>query len=408
MSNRMRFQVTAFCLYCLLVTSGQARSDLKQATVPQVVRSQAQLEAALASGQRTPLDALTPYGKRRFISTLTWGSKGLGGFGFRPLVRELNEEQLSATLSFLDSSSYLRVIGDELVGAPLRLSAPSLEIEQRLLALEDFVFRTSSSTHDSFTARDGSPLLRRYGELFGSLKERPGLQAQPTEDLPLLFDDASLVAGENPASSALTDMRLIQQEMTARGIDTRRSFDGAVLTALIAAREFDQARDFVGHRPHLAKKKIPNVIDSLGRTFSGRSAFQYDATNDTLIRRAMPHASGIELVMVVDAGCHFSRDALESIRADVELQARLQKANLLLITPPASAIAPDFLASWNNANPSLQIYAPYNVREWKSLDVASVPQFFMLKDGVVVAQLTSGWPAGGNKSALVNLLNSVN
>jgi hypothetical protein len=408
MPSQIRFLGISFFICCLLLAPARAGSAVEQGAHA-VIRSQQQWETMLKSGETTPLDALTPYGKRRFIASMSWGRAGLGGFGFGPLIRELDADQLSDVLTFLDSADYLKYLRDQLVGAQLRLPAPSLDAEQRLVDLETFAKLEIEKNRDiipSSTARGGSTLLRRYEDLFGGQSRLSVLQRQPTADLPLLFDAAALAARETSESTAFADMLEIHREMAARGIDTRRSFDDSVLTALMAAREFKKARMFASSRPHLASREIPIVVDLLGSSFKGRTVLEYDRINKTLTRRALPYPIGTELVMVVDAGCHFSRDALNAIRNDAELQLRLRKANLLLVTPPRSPISTSFLGDWNEANPSMPIYVPFNTKEWEAFDVAGVPEFFLLRNGALVEQLRSGWPAKGNKAALVKLLES--
>jgi hypothetical protein len=374
-----------------------------------VVRTQEQWLAVLASGKGTPLDALTPYGRRRFLGSLQWGNNGLGGFRVTPLVRELSLGQLSEVLSFLGSVSYLPMLRADLGGPPLRLPEPSANVELRLKQLEEFA-NTETEKHISAlvpaTPVGAAPVLRRYLDLFGERMQRGALQRQALGDLPLLFDAATLVDSENPGSSALAHMLLIHRELVARGIDTRRTFDGTVFSAFIAAREFDEARAFAATRPHLARLTIPNVADPLGRTFRGRSAYRYDAARNTLTREAVPYLSGTQLVMVVDAGCHFSREALDAIHNDTNLQARLRKANLLLITPPRSAIPLRLISDWNAANPSMPLRVPYNAHEWQEIQVTGVPAFYLLKNGHVKDELRTGWPAGGNKAALLKLLDT--
>lgn len=145
--------------------------------------------------------------------------------------------------------------------------------------------------------------------------------------------------------------------------------------------------------------------ESLGPGFTGRSVYRYDAASQTLTREALPHAAGLELVMVVDAGCHFSADALAALQQDAELRSRLLGANLTLVTPPRSSIAYRFVAEWNAANPAIPMRILYHAREWQALDVAGVPEFYLFKDGKRVAEL-SGWPAGGNKAALLGLVDA--
>jgi len=377
-----------------------------------VVRSQEQLRAALESGKSTPLNALTPYGKRRFMRGLIWGSRGVGGFGPAPLVRELSVEQIAAVLAFLDSASELPRLTTALAGAPLRLPEPSPDIEHRLEQLIQFSNDHANRPRNAavLATTSGTPaLLRRYRDLFGDRIDQQSLKTAPPGDLQVLFDAAALVAFDNPGGPASSDMRLVHREMTARGIDTRRSFDAEVLANFIAARQFEEARAFAALKPDSPPPVIPKVADPLGHGFSGRSVFHYDAESNTLTRQAAPYPDGAELVMVVGAACHFSRDALEALRQDADLQAKLRNANLALLIEPSASIPFRFLTEWNSANPALPIRVPYSAAEWAALNkVVSVPAFFLLKNGRVVAQLDSGWPAGGNKAALIKLLENAN
>jgi len=409
-SNRLRGMI--ICLCCAVALPTLATPSGMEQPAPMVVRTQQQWQAALASGKSTPLDALTPYGKRRFARELIWGSNGLGGFGFKQLVRELSVEQIAAVLAFLDSTSDLPRVTTALAGAPVRMPEPSPEIEQRLEQLIQ-VERDQTDQRRSapvFATTSGAPtLLRRYRDLFGDRINQQSLKEVPPGDLPVLFDAAALVSFDSPGGPASSDMRMVHREMAARGIDTRRTFDGAVLDDLIAAHDFEQARAFAALKPDLPPHVIPKVVDPLGSGFTGRSVFQYDAGSNTLMRSAAPYPDGAELVMVVGAGCHYSRDALQALRQDTDLQARLRKANLVLLIEPTVAIPFRFITEWNSANPALPIRVPYSIGEWAALqNVVSVPAFLLLKNGEVVGRLDSGWPDGGNKAALIKLLDNAN
>jgi hypothetical protein len=409
MIARVQISLVLVCLCFYVAASPQAEPIISVQPAELVVHAQDQLQSILASGKPTPLDALTPYGKRRFISTIRWGRDGLGGFSTLPLVRELDIQKLAKVLQFLDSARYLPMLGKGVVGAPLRLPQPATDVEQGLLQLEraaSVEVEKRMSVESSTTTLGASAVLRRYEELFGDRMEPAALKRQPSGDLLPLFDAATLVSTDNPDSAALTHMLLIQRELNARGIDTSRTLDDAVLTAMLGARRFEQARAFAATRPHLAKRTIPRVVDQLGPGFSGRSVFHYEVKTNTLTRAAAPYPAGTELIMVVDAGCHFSRDALNAISSDAKLQVRMRNARLMLITPPRAAVDLQFIAEWNAANPSLRIQIPYNAKEWQAVDVAGVPEFYLLKNGRVIGQPLSGWPSGGNKAALMSLIDS--
>ncbi len=371
-----------------------------------VVRTEAQMKAVLASGQPTPLDALTPYGKRRFLQQMQWSDRGLGSFGYASLVRELDPPQIAAIMAMIDASELSPVRGRDFSTPPLRLPAPSADAEARLVQLERFrdaESRRRAEKGKPVSLADVAPLERRYKKLFGGRMTENQLRQLDLGDLPLYFDATALVAQGRYGSVASRHMMLVYEELRARGVDTRRTIDDTVLEGLLSAREFAQAKAFVSTRPHLARRTIPAVHDPLGPGFAGRSVYRYDAAQTSLTREALPYPAGTELVMIVDAGCGFSANALAALSGDAELRDRLLKANLTLVTPPRSSIAFGFVGEWNDANPSIPMRIPYKLAEWKSVDVEGVPQFYLLKKGQVVGQL-SGWPLEGNKAALLALL----
>jgi len=399
-----------FCLCCQLAGYISAEPVVTP-PAPLAVYTQEALRATIASGKPTPLDALTPYGKREVIRKIRWNENGLAGFGSTPLVRELGHGQLAAVLSFLGASEYLPMLEKKLVGPPLRLSAPSSQTELDLQRLREFAEadatrRAAASASISVSATEiGAPaVLQRYYQLFGNRLNPATLSNEPSGNLVALFDAASLAANDNPASSATDDMLRLHHELTARAIDTRRTLDDAMLYALLAAHRFAKAQAFAAMRPYLAEMAIPQVVDSLGPAFAGRSAFAYDAKHNTLTRVAMPSRPGTELVMVVGAGCHNSANALQALQADPELQGRLQHVHLVLVTATNAPIDTRLISEWNAANPSMPIHAPYSATQWKGIDATGIPSFYLLRNGKVVDQLT-GWSDNG-KADLLKLIDA--
>jgi hypothetical protein len=388
------------CLACWSVPA--------QAGEPPVVRTKAQLESVLASGRPSPLDALTPYGKRRLLRGIVWRDKGMGGFSGSQLVRELDADQIVQVMAFFDMAAYAKGYTENLSGTAVRLPSPSSALEAQLDRFEqryrDIVEQRAHAA-DASTASRTESMASYYDEVFAGRMNAAMLRQEASGDLPALFDAAALASNVDPGSLATEHLLYVHREMVARGIDTRRGFDESVLYGLLAARRFEEARSFAGGRPHLGKHKIPTVVDALGTAFSGRSLYEYDAAKDMLVRRADPPPAGVELVMVVGASCHFSRDALAALRADPILLARLRQANLKLLTPPRAPIPFWYLAEWNAANPILPLRVAYDTKEWKLIAEANTPEFFLFKDGKVAGHVV-GWPTGGNAAALLSMLDA--
>jgi len=392
---RRRLDEAFFCLCCLASSAG-AHSPTG-APAPAIVRSERDLLAALESIEPTPLDALTGYGKREFIREMRWRDDALVGFGTVPLIRELDRAGLAAVLHWLDSSVYLPALERQLVGPPLRLPAPAALVGEAIAALRQFADeedRRRSAQTAPVTETAAPAVLRRYRDLFGARMDASALTAQPVGDLVVLFDAAALAVERNPGSSALDDLVRVHGEFRSRGVDTARTLDASVMHALLAARQFGQARVFAAGRPNLADMPVPLIEDRLGPTFQERSVFAYDATRNTLVRQALPVPTGVELVMVVGAGCHNSDNALTALHRDAALQARLLGLNLVIVTPPAAGFDTKLLTEWNAANPALPIRVPYRAQEWRDLARTGVPAFYLLRNGQLVGERI-GWPANG-------------
>lgn len=399
MARRLTRHTLLLCLACLAVPA--------QAGSPPVVRTEAQLKTVVASGQPTPLDALTPYGKRAVVRSLRWSEDGqLVGIDFGVVERELDTRQLAALLSFVGGDALLPMLSRHLDGQPVRLPDPSSELDDKLerfrrLANEDAERRHSSSR--GATATGSAELQAHYLRLFGERLDPKTLQQQSLGDLLLLFEAADTMALFYPGT-VLQDQLNLHRELASRGVATQRWFDRQLFDALVTARRFDAARAFASTRPALARESIPSVADPLGPAFQGRSLYRYDGASNVLTREAAPAPAGIQVVMVVREGCQPSTRALAALREDGELQARLRQANLLLVTLPSGSIPLQFISRWNAANPTIPMRATYDVEEWKEMNPPGVPEFFVLKDGKPVSRLRSGWPPEGNKAALLALL----
>ncbi|WP_296947796.1 hypothetical protein [uncultured Massilia sp.] len=404
----MRFPIAILLLCGALDAAAQ---PLPAAPAPHprhpVLATPTDLRAALQAADATPgggaLAAFTPYGRRRFARSIRWGSAGVGGFGTAAPLRELDAGQLAAVLDLLDAGAYLPRLRAQLAGAPLRLPAPAIDVERALDSLEDVAVAAGTAT--SITTTGAPTLLRAYDSLFGARMDAAALRRAGDGDLPPLFDAAALASMGNPNARAVDDLLRVHDELGRRGIATGRTFDATALQALVAARRFDAARAFRAAHPALAHVRVPRVRDDLGPDFRGRSVLRPDAGAGTLVRAPAPAPAGTQLLVMVGAGCHFSRNALAAIGADPALQARLRAANAMLVVTPDDPVPLDLLAEWNAAHPALPLAVPYDDRGWPRLHMASVPHFYLLRDGKI-ADEDSGWPEGGRGDALLRLLDA--
>ena len=77
------------------------------------ITSQAQLQRYLHDTPpgASPLDKLSPGGRKRFLAQLGFGRKGLGGFSVDDLVNELTHPQIVRVMALFDSQQYAQGLG---------------------------------------------------------------------------------------------------------------------------------------------------------------------------------------------------------------------------------------------------------------------------------------------------------
>jgi hypothetical protein len=392
----------ACAVLAALCVAGAARAQ-------PAVHSRAELTMLMASGP-TALDALTPHGKQVFLDSLKWGERDLSGFSPTPLVRELTAAQIAGVLRLLDSASYadmlVRMLND---GAPLRFAAPSTTLEAAGKAFKQYYEDNEKrrwASVDAGTALGTDDLARYYHAAFAAYLQAQTLSSRQHADLLLLFDVASQVVLSSGDAQALGQMRAIYAEFGRRGIDTRRTLDDSMVRALLAGRRFGEARAVADAHPRRGREAIPGEIDSLGASFRGRSLYRFDAAANTLERHAVAPMYGTQVVLVVDAGCKFSEEALKAIGSDRALHERLGGAGLLVMTLPRTPVPTRFMADWNAKYPQLALRAPFNAEEWADVDVVGVPAFFILENGRV-RKTISGWPGQEQKTVLLRALDGL-
>lgn len=393
--------ISALCLGVLLLTSARAQSPASSATL--VLHSAVELEQYLKTPVH-PLDAFTNYGKREFLRSLTWGARGLSGFSIRPIERELNSEQALAVARLFGAESYIRPFIQALDHTPpVRLPEPSVALEQGYLNLEAELktLDQQESSSDSITQRDFQAVIQPY--LQAHAEKLSQLAQLSASDLVLLFDGLTMLAMQSLDEQVISEQQRVYAQMRVRQIDTRRGLDESLLRPLMGLRMFDAITTLQARYPHLQAVKLPQVEDSLGKDFVGRSVYRYDVSGSRLVREEFRFAQGKQLVMVVNSGCQFSRDAMDRLSRDTGFAQLAQAANLILLTPPASAAPHFLLEQWNRKHPEWPLRVASNRREWLEIDARAVPLFYLFENGKLIHKEV-GWRGDATLAALRKML----
>lgn len=367
-----------------------------------VIRSQAQLDGYLrrhvASGEPTPLDALSAGARERFLSDLAWGSKGLGAFNGSDLAEELDDGQIRAVLGLFGSDvtvyaprSRAAAIGIDLTGL-----AGISDLDRRYTRFHREANGVGGNLGDA--GRSGI-VAARFDALFPEARDRTSLSALSDHDLRLLWRAASQAAagasGPDAADTALTVFEACERRGIVDALDVRTMRD-----ILLADRRFDAADRFGDAHPEAGLAALPDFVDTLARDFSGPTVWRMSANGATLTRVAIDLAP---TQVLVTAGCHFSQDAARDIAADPVLGPAFARHARWLVLPPGREDL-QAVRDWNRRFPQAPAEMIHDRGAWRLLREWPMPRFHIVRGGEVVETVT-GWPAGGaHRQALVDAL----
>lgn len=383
--------------------SANANSNITKASAL-VVRSKSELEEIMAKGP-TPLDALTPYGKRQFLSHLSWGNRGLSGFSPAALLRELERDEAWEIYSLFGLTEYFPKKFPE--GKALRFVDFRPEFEVLVHQFDAAFEQDVVNKGDGGASQTGMPLtLALYRKELKSLLVKEKLQKFVDGDLYLLFQCVETVSFALPNAETLASLNSIYEEFINRGVDTRRGLDSSLFRAMLKSRDFGNARKFMQSHPTFADQEIPELVDTLRGSGTRETVF-VEQGNKWVRQLAPLKQKGAQLVIVLSESCGFCRQLMKDIDSDVALRTRFEKAQTLLVTDPSDTAPFELVKSWNKSHPHLRMYVPFSAREWKRFDKARVPHFVVVRDNKIVHSMMSWTKDGSSKTQLLALLDKV-
>jgi hypothetical protein len=329
----------------------------------------------------SPLDALSPGARERFLASLAFGRNGLGGFDASDLSLELDAGQIRAILAMFAAEEYAHLVKP----ADARSRAVAAARHAGIGELERHYNRFHASLQETTAAGDvarAEAVGRTYAEEFG----RYATEALPQlddSDLQLLLQ-ASLDAGGIADSARIGETALqawneYEQRGLAANADVARVFD-----LLLATRRFDDAKAFALKHPDAGLPDMPEFRES-GRV-AAPSAWQFIEDGRVLARRSIDLDP---LQIIVTAGCHFSVDAAEDISMDPLLGPVFRRHASWLSEAPGREDL-ESLRDWNRRFPGAQMMPIHARDEWAMFPEWRMPVFHIVKDGKVVESVV-GW-----------------
>ncbi|HEU4669873.1 MAG TPA: hypothetical protein VFR91_04165 [Dyella sp.] len=376
------------CIIALALSAPGARA----ASAPPI-SSPAALKAYLADTpiEHSPLGALSPGARKRFLASLRFGDGGLGGFSVDDLDQMLTHAQAEAVLALFGAGAYGAGIGlapaeharreaERAADAARRGctlgSCPESPIEQRYDAL---VLAVRKGTDAAMHAALGAD----YTRLFGNDFSPTALARASAPDLRLLARAAQRALDANPDGRAAVDMERVLAAMQSRGMTDDADFL-PLYRARVTTRHFDAARALARAHPDMPVGVLP-ALESRPTPSGAPTALTVSADDRRMTRDAVD--LHVPLRIVVVAGCHFSEDAARAIAGDLRLDALFHRHAVWLAgegTSPADA------AEWNRSFPSQPIHIAWRDGEWAMLESWAMPTYYVFRDGHEVARWR-GW-----------------
>lgn len=338
----------------------------------------------------SPLSLLPPGARKRFLGTLVWGSKGVGGFATGDLAQYLTDAQIRRVLALFDAESY----ANGLHGRARPLTAAEREAPETVLErkFDEVYFARASAAHNDSHA--SAPAL--YDRLLASYQQPHKLAGLDDSDLGLLFRAAGTAASISQDARYLDDQRIDLAELHRRGIATAGQI-ADVHDALIAARRFAEANALASTYPSAGVKPLPPLQQAPDLHGGNPTALVVVPDGKSLLRNSVDMQAPLRIVVV--AGCHFSVDAVRAIRADPQLDTLFREHAIWLADENESLS--DVLI-WNREFPDQRMYVAWRNDEWSMLKSWDIPTFYVFRHGKQVDQW-SGWGTSGMSNLVSHL-----
>jgi hypothetical protein len=383
----------------------------QQASAGLPLRSEAALAAYLKAnaGKPTPLDALSPLARKRFLESLRFGAAGADPYAYErhDLARELTASQIRSLLGLfgIEPDEFLLSLARTRPKTAARIAA---EARPGAIAIAYDGYRRAFASAE---AEAFKPYDRGYSDLelapvLGRAFETAfGTSIQPSSltdgDLELLHDAASLTAfyGDEPRYARL-QVGLFE-ELAERGLAAPADPRYAN-ASLLKARLFGDASHFAQAHPGEHIRPLPTLIEE-PRTGDGVRMVWTPASDSRSLRLGpLDLGDGIHIVAIVGTRCGFSLSAMQAIRTDPQLRRAFDSRVTWLSLPPGWEDF-DSVLEWNREHPTQPMVMAYAKQDWPMFRGWSTPRFHFFRDGQWVAHIM-GWEGEKTRKQVLAML----
>ena len=364
-----------------------------------VIASRAELESYLAAHTSSPLDALSPGARERFLVSLTFGRAGIDGLDASDLMDELDDAQIHAVLALFGPRA--------LDVAPPSHAADTRGVEKRVRepgaigALErryNFYYAATRAIDREATDLQQAAML---GALFdaqlATAFEKAALRKADDHELRLLRAAARRVALATGLPAPIDAFRAVFAERVRRGLVS--GDDANTLRNLHLVRHrVANARGVARTYPLAQLAPLPAFVDSPGA--AAPSVWRFSADGRTLTRATLDLAP-LQILVTVDSAP--SRELATAVSADPVLAPLFERrASWLTRAPGVEDI--EAVRDWNRGFPRAQAVMVYDRSEWPVIPDWRPARIHIVRGGATI-ETFDGWDgSSASRDALNQLL----
>ncbi|GGY24921.1 hypothetical protein GCM10008098_18200 [Rhodanobacter panaciterrae] len=341
----------------------------------------------------SPLDRLSPGGRKRFLDQLDFGQQGLRGLALDDLDSELTHPQIMQLLALfgeeksapegLTSAVQARRQRERALDAAAQgcavESCPESDMERRY---DELILQKSGTSMPD--AERFALAGQRYDHLFGNYQTPDRLRSLSYTDLRLLKRAVENAVFYIPSPTHIAQLQMDLTEMQRRDMVEDKDY-ARLHQALIANRDFDTANALVRSHPGMGVDTVPAFHKPASLPREQPTALTVNARDDTMSRQAFDLSAPLRIVVV--ASCHFSQDAARAIEADAQLRPIFASDAIWLASQNEYFSS---VADWNREFPDQPIHIAWQNSEWSMLDSWAMPTFYVFRHGRLVKKF-SGW-----------------
>lgn len=343
----------------------------------------------------SPLDALLPGGRKRFLAGLKFGEHNLGGASLDDPPEELTHPQMVALYALFGLEAYAGKNGGLTPARQSQLQAeriaaarqrgcipaqcPESPIEQDYDALADSDNDTSLSD-----AQIAAQVRQRYDRAIGRYRTAAQLQHVDAPDLGLLKRATHIALNVAAYPAYVDQMQRILAEMQRRGMADDEDY-ADLYGALVAGRRFAAAATLQREHPKMGAAPLPTFVPNTEALPAGQpTALSIDTHTHTMHREAVDLDGPLHIVVI--AGCHFSEDAARAIEDDAQLRPLFARHSTWLSNASSDLAA---VPVWNRQFADLPMRVAWDEHEWPMLDSWSMPTYYVFRNGQLAKKFSS-------------------